>query len=145
MYDRLLFPTDGADGLDTAVDHAIDAAERYDATLHVLHVVDEGIYNAYPGDEYVHESEGAEQSLREEGEAAVAAVAEEAADAGVATATEVAYGTPYEQIVQYVETNGIDLVVVGNRRQSGEYRQLLGSTSERVARLVDVPVTIVHE
>ncbi|MFB6188599.1 MAG: universal stress protein, partial [Halapricum sp.] len=36
MYDRILYPTDGSDGASRAQEHAIDLAERYDATLDVL-------------------------------------------------------------------------------------------------------------
>lgn len=53
MYDRLLLPTDMSPG----VDHAIDAAQRYDGELHVLYVVDSEAYSSYPSDEYVHEFE----------------------------------------------------------------------------------------
>ncbi len=145
MYDHLLVSTDGSDGVASAIDHAIDAAVRYDAVLHVLYVVDENVYGAYSGDEFVHESEGAERSLRETGHEAVKAVAEQAASADVETTTAVRYGTPYEEIVDYATDNDIGLVVVGNRHRSGEYRQLLGSTSERVAQLLTIPVTIVTE
>jgi len=43
MYDNVLLPTDGSVGVDRAIDHAIDAADRYDATLHVLYVVDSDV------------------------------------------------------------------------------------------------------
>jgi len=45
-------------GVNRAIEHAIDAAQRYDAELHVLYVVDADAYSSYPGDEYVHEFEG---------------------------------------------------------------------------------------
>ena len=38
MYDQLLLPVDTSAGVDQAIDHAIDAATRYEATLHVLFV-----------------------------------------------------------------------------------------------------------
>ncbi len=143
MYDRILLPTDGSEGVDRAVDHAIDAADRYDATLHVLFVVDADVVNAYPGDEYVHEAEGAEATLEELGREAVEAVAERAAAAGVETVTAVIHGTPHEEILRYVDDEGIDLTVMGSKNRPGDYRRMLGSVTERVSRMSAAPVSIV--
>lgn len=145
MYDRILLPTDGTDNTRNAVEHAIDAAKRYDADLHLLYVVDESIYGAYTGDEFVHESEGVEQTLREEGEEALASVKEQAQSADVNVETAIRDGIPHEAIVEYIDNNDIELAVLGSKQQSGEYRRLLGSVSERVARLTRIPITIVKE
>lgn len=40
MYDRILLPTDMSVGTDQAIEHALDAADLYDAELHILYVVD---------------------------------------------------------------------------------------------------------
>ena len=46
MYTDILVPTDGSTASATAVEHAIDLASHYDATLHVLYVVDVTGYSA---------------------------------------------------------------------------------------------------
>lgn len=143
MYDRILLPTDGSEGVDRAVDHAIDAADRYDATLHVLFVVDSDIVNAYSGDEYVHEAEGAEATLEDLGERAVENVANRAAEAGVETVTAMIHGTPHEEILRYIDGEGIDLTVIGSKNRPGDYRRMLGSVTERVSRMSTAPVSIV--
>jgi len=38
MYETILYPTDGSDGADAALDHAVAHADQYGATLHVLFV-----------------------------------------------------------------------------------------------------------
>ncbi|GAB6879682.1 universal stress protein [Halorubrum gandharaense] len=143
MYDRILLPTDGSEGVDRAVEHAIDAAERYGATLHVVYVVDSDVVNAYSGDEYVHEFEGAEQTLEDAGLDAVSAVAERAEAAGVDVETEVVHGVPHEEILNYIDDEAIDLTVMGSKHRSGDYRRLLGSVTERVSRMSPAPVSIV--
>ncbi len=143
MYDRILIPTDGSEGVDRAVDHAIDAADRYDATLHVLYVVDSAIVNAYSGDEYVHEAEGAEATLEEIGRESVEAVAEQAEAAAVETETAIVHGEPHEEILRYIDDEGIDLTVMGSKNRPGDYRRMLGSVTERVSRLSAAPVSIV--
>jgi nucleotide-binding universal stress UspA family protein len=143
MYDSVLLPTDMSAGIDDAVDHAIDAAQRYDAELHVLYVVDAEAYSSYPADEYVHEFEGLEHALEEAGRDAVQSIAETATDHGVETTTVVRHGVPHEEILEYVETADVGITVVGSKRRPGEYRRLLGSVAQRVVQMADRPVTVV--
>lgn len=130
MYDRLLLPTDMSAGIDRAVDHAIDAARRYDAELHVLYVAD--AYSSYPGDEYVHEFEGLESALEQAGQDAVAGIVDQAEEAGVETTEVVRHGVPHEEILEYGDEADIGLTVVGSKNRSGEYRRLLGSVRKSV-------------
>ncbi|SEH15047.1 Nucleotide-binding universal stress protein, UspA family [Natronorubrum sediminis] len=143
MYDRLLLPTDMSPGIDQAIDHAIDAAQRYDAELHVLYVVDAEAYSSYPGDEYVHEFEGLESALEQAGRDAVEDLTERAETSNVETNSIIRHGVPHEEILQYMDEADIGLTVVGSKNRSGEYRRLLGSVAERVANMAERPVTIV--
>ncbi|WP_049888966.1 universal stress protein [Natronococcus occultus] len=143
MYDRLLLPTDMSAGIDNAIDHAIDAAQRYDAELHVLYVVDADAYSSYPGDEYVHEFEGLESALEQAGRDAVEEIADEADGAGVETTEVIRHGVPHEEILKYGDEADIGLTVVGSKNRSGEYRRLLGSVAERVVNMSERPVTVV--
>lgn len=143
MYERLLLPTDMSPGVDRAIDHAIDAAKRYDAELHVLYVVDADTYSSYPGDEYVHEFEGLESALERAGEDAVEDIAQRASDAGVTTTHVIRNGVPHREILKYMDEADIDQTILGSKNRSGEYRRLLGSVAERVARMAERPVTVV--
>jgi len=143
MYDRILLPTDGSEGVDRAIDHAVDAAGRYGATLHVLYVVDSDVVNAYPGDEFVDGAEGASETLEERGREALDAVAAHADEAGVETVTKLVYGVPHERILAYIDGEEIDLTVMGSKTRSGSYRAMLGSVTERVSRQSTAPVSIV--
>ncbi|MEF8777582.1 MAG: universal stress protein [Natronomonas sp.] len=143
MYDRILLPTDTSAGSDRAIEHAIDAAERYDAELHVLYVVDTDTYNSYSGDEYVHEFEGLESALEQAGEEAVEEILETASNAGIEAEGVVEHGVPHEEILAYAESADAGLIVIGSKNRSGEYRRLLGSVAERVTRMAERPVTVV--
>ena len=143
MYDSVLLPTDASVGADRATEHAVDAAERYGARLDVLYVVDEETYSSYSGDEYVHEFEGLESALEQAGEDALAAVLEQAEAAGVEAETAIRHGVPHQEILAYADEHDVGLVVVGSKNRPGEYRRLLGSVAERVARMSERPVTVV--
>ena len=143
MYDSILLPTDAEAGTGQAIDHAIDAAAHHDADLHLLYVVDSDVYAAYAGDEYVHEFEGLESALEQEGEDALEEIAERAREDGLEPVTAVRHGSPHEQILEYADEEDVGLIVMGSKDRPGEYRQLLGSVTERIARLASRPVTIV--
>lgn len=143
MYDRILLPTDMSPGVDRAIEHAIDAAQRYDAELHVLYVVDAEAYSSYPGDEYVHEFEGLEAALEHAGEEAVEDIVATAQEAGVETEAVVRHGVPHEEILEYIEEADVGLTVIGSKNRSSEYRRLLGSVADRLVNMSDRPVTVV--
>ncbi|MBZ6494965.1 universal stress protein [Natrinema longum] len=143
MYDRILLPTDAEDGTELAVEHAIAVAEQTDAELHLLYVVDSDVYSTYSGDEYVHEFESLEAALEQVGEDALESASEAAHEAGLESTTVVRHGSPHEEILDYADEADVDLLVMGSKERSGEYRQLLGSVTDRVARLSSRPITIV--
>ncbi|MFY4813925.1 universal stress protein [Haloarcula sp. AONF1] len=145
-YSQILLPTDGSANAETATRHGAAVADRYDATFHVLNVVDiqaaGGAFNAGGLNEAFIER------LEDNGRDAVAATADElgqiAPDVSVQTAVErttsldgVAAG-----IQEYVSDNGIDLVVMASHGRSNLKRQLLGSVTSQLLRTVDIPVLV---
>ncbi|TKX55893.1 universal stress protein [Halorubrum sp. SP3] len=140
MYAEILVPTDGSPASDAAIEHAIGLADRYDARLHALYVVDGAAYSSLEaGAEVVVEA------LESEGEKATKRVADAADDAGIECVTSVTSGTAYQSIHDYVDGHGIDVVVMGTHGRKGIGRYLLGSVTERVVRTSDVPVLTVRQ
>ena len=139
MYDRVLVPTDGSTASEDAIEHAIDLAEQYGATLHALYVVDAGTYSSLEAAADVVADE-----LRAEGTDAVEAIAAQAEDAGVTAETAIETGIVHRSIVDYVDDEDIDLVVMGTHGRTGVGRFLLGSVAEKVIRTADAPVMTVR-
>jgi len=136
MYDAVLVPTDGSEGTRGAVEHAIDHAKRYDAALHVVYVVD-----ARVGIARESTPEAIFTELEQQGQRAIDDVIAQAEAAAVDTIEGVvARGDPHRAILDYVDGAGIDLIVMGTHGRSGLDRYLLGSTTEKVVRLAEVPV-----
>ncbi|MEA1930889.1 MAG: universal stress protein [Euryarchaeota archaeon] len=140
MYNEILVATDGSDASTVAVDQALAVADRFGATVHLLHVVDLGT-------EMSGSAEGAIASqltdtLDEMATEALDAAESRAAEAGVPTERVALEGIPHEAIVDYCADHGIDLVVLGSTGRSGITEHLMGSTTDRVARSVEVSVLI---
>lgn len=143
MHDRILLSTGGTVASEEAESHAVALAAAHDATLHALYVVDEAVVTAYSGDEYLNEAEGPEHGLEEHGQETLSRVEDDAAAAGVAFTDAMEIGQPAETIVDYADDTDVDLVVLGTKRRTDEYRSLLGSVTDRVLRLTARPVTVV--
>jgi len=141
MYDRILVPTDGSDPAAAATDHALTVADRFDATVHALYVVDvDGIAHEAPG----LGLDALRDALRTEGETATDAVVERAEDRGVDVRESVVDGVAEDAIVDYADAEGIDLIVMGTHGRRGLDRYLVGSVTERVVRRTEVPTLVVR-
>jgi nucleotide-binding universal stress UspA family protein len=139
MYDAILVPTDGSDGVRETLDHAIEMARHHDATVHALYVIDRRFELAADEDR-----DDLLDRLTDQGESAVAAVADETADAGLDAVTEVRQGIPYKAILGYADETDIDVIVMGTHGRTGRDRLAhLGSVTERVVENATVPVFVV--
>ena len=138
MFENILIPTDGSDAASDAAEKGIDLAVDQGATVH-------GLYVAEP---LPHAGEGgidlAMEAMQKSGEEMVGNLAEQAESRGVTATTSVKVGTPHREILEYIETNDIDLVVMGTHGRTGIGRYLLGSVTEKVVRLSDVPVLTIR-
>ena len=139
MFERILLPTDGADSMDTVVRTAADIADRRDAAVHVVYVVDDRAFLTL--DDEMQDRVLAE--LNGEGEVATDRAATRLREAGIDVTTAIRQGDPAEEILTCIEAADIDLVAMGTRR--GDYTQnMMGSVSQTVVARSPVPVLTVN-
>jgi nucleotide-binding universal stress UspA family protein len=133
MFDDILVPTDGSPCAGVAAEYAEDLATRYDATVHALCVVDSrSLENAPQYDQLKAErTELAERTCAN------------LSTTRVKTERAVRTDVPHAAIRQYATDHEIDLIVMGTHGRTGVERFLLGSVTEKVVRLSDVPVLTV--
>jgi len=138
MFETILIATDGSDSVRRAVAVALDLADRFDATVHALSVVDANEVDSSP--ETVREQ--LRTALSEQADEALSSIAA-ATDQPVETA--VREGRPATEISTYAREIDADVVATGTRGRHGENRFLLGSVAERVVRTCPVPVLTVRQ
>ncbi|MEZ3143225.1 universal stress protein [Halobaculum sp. MBLA0143] len=143
MYDRILLSTDGTRTSDRATTQAVELAAAVGATVHALYVVDDEVFAAYSGDEFVAATEGPEHGLVEVGRETLAAVTDRCRDHEVAVETALEYGQPAETIADYADRVDADLLVLGTGQQPEPYRRLLGSVTNAVAQTTARPTLVV--
>jgi nucleotide-binding universal stress UspA family protein len=139
MYDTILLPTDGSEAMTEAAAHAFSHGERYDATVHVLAVVELSGGLGTAG----RDTDELERRERERTEQARQLIAEHAPES-VDTTVAVEFGNPARTILEYTTEHGVDLVVMSTRAGSGARRLLFGSVTEKVAEEGHTPVLAVQ-
>ena len=139
--DDVLIPTDGSDLASVAVEHGIAIAERFDARVHAVSIVDVG--DLAMRVEYTPPTEALERA-REQRTEATEAIADRAREADLDVRTAVREGFPAEGLIEYADEEGIDLLAMGTHGRTGLNRFLLGSTTERIIRHADAPVLAVN-
>lgn len=140
-YKKILFPTDLGDESKIIAEHVKLMAQKFGAEVTIIYVVGVGHY--YTALEVP--SAGLANF-----EAEVLSAAENQMEAFADSAfkdmdvkTEVFPGNPADEIVDYAEKNGFDLIIMGHSR-AGLERVLLGSVAHRIVKLSPVPVMIVR-
>ncbi|RJT06186.1 universal stress protein [Halococcus sp. IIIV-5B] len=138
MIETVVVATDGSASVERAVSVALDLADRFEATVHALYVVDEDDI----AEEAADQREEAREALTDRGDDSLAAVRERA---GREVVTEVRVGRPADVICTYADESDADVVAMGTRGRHGEYRFLLGSVAEAVVDSCPVPVLTVRQ
>jgi len=141
MYDHILIPVDGSDESEKGVEHGLELAATVGAAVHALYVIH---LPGAPRTVYVRDDE---EQLREEyheyGEKVTGEVADAAADVGVDCVAAIKSGSIHEEVTDYAEEEGVDLIVMGTGYR-GRLGGLMGGTAEKVVRTSTVPVTTVR-
>ncbi|MBO4246636.1 universal stress protein [Halomicrobium sp. IBSBa] len=138
MYDRILLPIDGSDGARRTVDHVADIAAAQDASVTALFVADTTL------DSVTRIQGDVVDSLVETGEEIVGEAGTVLASSGVDYETDVVSGGPARTIVDYADRYGFDLIAMPTHGRTGISRRLLGSVTETVIRLSQIPVLTIR-
>ncbi len=142
MIEKILVPTDGSDHARKAIEVACDIALKYSATIYLLHVVSlpaishEGVFPAL---------EGMLRLLEEDGKKIIKEAERETNKLGVKDIqSTVIQGDPASKIIEFAQTEGIDMIVIGSRGLTGMKGVLLGSISHKVFHLAsNIYITVI--
>lgn len=134
-FERILVPTDGSNTAALAATHAIQVAAEADAALHIVHVVDLTAVSGEYGTGRILEA------MRTAGQRAVDELVDQATEADISTVeASILSGSPSRAVVDYATDRDVDCIVMGTHGRSGLDRLLLGSVTEKVVRLAEMPV-----
>lgn len=143
MYEQIVFPTDGSETSVQAAKTAYKQAELFDAKLHIIHIVQ---YREPLMMTDAHMGMAVEKKdVEEAGEKVIQRAVDFGEEYDVTPTTEIKTGvSPHTAICEYAEEVDADLIIMGTHGWSGAKRVLLGSTTERLIRMTDLPVLTVQ-
>jgi len=137
MMKNILVPVDGSEGADRAIEKAVMLAEICGAKLNFLYVanINQLAINAVLSDAILDSVTKAGNVILDR--------ALEMVPAGVAKESFSDTGSPAVVILDFAETNDIDLIVMGSRGLGVVKGVLLGSVSQYVVEQSKCPVLVV--
>jgi nucleotide-binding universal stress UspA family protein len=137
---RILVPTDFSDTATRALEHAIDAAHSFRASVLLLHVHSAPVI-AMPDGGMISIPIPDELAIRAQLEEGLAKLAAEVKSRGVsAVGTLLLEGSPWREILRASSERSCDLIVMGTHGRGGLGRLVLGSVAEQVMRAASCPV-----
>ncbi|QDT31841.1 universal stress protein [Thalassoglobus polymorphus] len=147
---RILFPTDFSECAEAAAVYASDLASRYDAELQVLHVIhdvsldvpDFGMGLAFPG--YLENLPQRRKEISSAVKQSLELLISQFPEGLKAVDSHMKFGNPISEILEFVETQDIDLIVMGTHGRTGFSHAILGSVAERVLRHAQCPVLTIR-
>lgn len=152
-FKRILCPTDFSDPSLQALKVAVELAQNFSATLLLVNIVppipvptrpiagstlaEPGLSPAFDVTSYLMELTGsAKEGLKK--------LADEHIPQGIPAEISVSSGQPDLEIIKIAKQENADLIVIATHGQRGWRRFLFGSVAEKVVRLAERPVLVIH-
>ena len=140
---HVLVPIDFSPYAEQALDYAIALAQRLQARVTLLHVIEPPLVagadmGAWPSPAFVDELEVVITSDMESYLARVTS-------AGLAGEMTVVHGVPFQEILDTAKARQVDLIIMGTHGRTGLSHVLSGSVTEKVVRLAPCPVLIARQ
>jgi nucleotide-binding universal stress UspA family protein len=141
VFTNILVAIDGSDASQRALVRAIEEAKVWNARLHIVYVVETGLFSSLPADNTV---EIMYRVLEKEGAAVLEQAKKYAAEKGVTAITHIKQGHAGSEVVTLADKEKNDLVMVGSHGKSQADRLLIGSASTYVVTHSKVTTMVVR-
>lgn len=138
----ILVPVDFSECSEKAFSWALDLAEKWKATITLLHVVPTPPYSPVVMGSYFDPS-AFERNLLADAENSARALLDRQATRSVPTGIKVCVGEPFHAICRIAEEEQFDMIIMGSHGRTGLPHIVLGSIAERVVRHAPCPVLVV--
>jgi nucleotide-binding universal stress UspA family protein len=137
VYERILVPLDGSALAETALVHAVQMAEIFQAELILLRVA---FVPTFPGSD----TTAAQHAALAESEAYLERIASALSSRGLTIHTVVRSGKAAETIVEHALQQKVSVIVMATHGHHGVDQWPLGSIADKVLRSMQVPVLLIR-
>lgn len=140
---KILFPIDLTEKSSKILPYVLSASEKYNSAIYLLHVVHDllkwgHLYVPHPSlDKFQKEAmEGAKKAMD--------MVCEKELQSCPNFQRRVVCGDPAAEILKTIESEGIDLVIMGTHGRKGLEHTIFGSVAENVVKKSPVPILVIN-
>ncbi len=140
---KILIPTDGSEYSRYATEYATKLSRELKAGLVLASVVDVR-YDMYDAYSEVHSVVQIEEIIREQVTKSLDQRAAELEEKGYKVKKILKVGDVIHELLEIIQSEAIDLVVIGTHGRKGFSHFLLGSTTEKLVRSAPCPVLTVR-
>ncbi len=141
---KILVPTDFSEFSQPALTYGCAIAARFDAQLHLLHVVPDPAMLVPESHAFSVEAMQAQSAaLVADARQQIEQLPPDGWDNGQPIAREVRTGAVFLEIIGYAREHEIDLLVIGTHGRTGLMHVLMGSVAEKIVRKSPCPVLTV--
>ena len=140
----ILVPTDFSDPSNMALDYAKGLADVFEASIHLLHVVQDPVGYAWGAETYGISLPDLLQQMKDLAQKDLEKALPQSQHKAYNAEFEVAVGSPFNQILEYAKNTKVDLIVMGTHGRGALAHAILGSVAERVVRFAPCPVLTVR-
>lgn len=142
MFKKILCPVDFSEFTEEIVRYADDIAKKYGAELHVLHVIPNlNYFTPYESFLTPENLVAIEKNIQSEVDRDFVKVLKHI-DPDIKKV--VRTGVAFVEIIDYVKSEGIDLIVMGTHGRSAIEHILIGNVAEKVVRKSPCPVMTIR-
>ena len=140
---RILFPIDFTENSSKILPYVLSVSEKYDAMIYLLHVVEDisqwsGYLVPYISlDQY-------QENASKDAEEIFGKICEEQLQSYPNFQKSILTGDPAQEILKAIESEEIDLVIMGTHGRKGLEHVFFGSVAENVLRKSPVPVLVIN-
>jgi universal stress protein A len=143
-FKQILVPTDFSNGSRFAIEYAVELARRLNASIHVVHVVEDPTIAGLFTEAYVDLSL-IRKERRCDARHRMNALLTSLRAARVTVTDEIAAGPVAPTIAGIAADRDADFIVMGTHGRTGLAHVLVGSVAEHVIRIAGCPVLTVRE
>ena len=143
IINAILVPIDFSVHSKNALKYAVPFAKQFDASLHLVYVVEPTIYPADLGFGQVV-LPGVEEELRQKGADELKQLIRDEIGSTVTATYVVKTGTPSQEILTEADEKKVNMIVIATHGHSGLEHVLFGSTAERIVRKARCPVLTIR-
>ncbi|HEX2966902.1 MAG TPA: universal stress protein [Syntrophorhabdaceae bacterium] len=142
MFKKILCPVDFSEFTDEILEYALDIARKYDSELHLIHIIPNLNYftpyeSFFTPENLVVVEKNMEAEVNRDFETLIAKM-------NFPVKKVIRNGTAFIEIIDYVKSESIDLVILGTHGRSGLEHVLIGSVAEKVVRKSPCPVLTIR-